>query len=84
MDLAVNLCVYRIKVFSENMGHLESIKMEIIRKCTKLLSIYDICLMISWLASMLLPVAAKKLASCYWHFRIRMPIRLVLLSLTAS
>ena len=71
MDLAVNLCVYRFKVFSENMGHLESIKMVIIRKCTKLLSIYDICLMISWLASMLLPVAAKKLAKLLLAFQVK-------------
>ena len=38
MDLAVNLA--DIKVFSENMGHPEPIKIVITIKCPKLLRIY--------------------------------------------
>ena len=41
MKLAVNLAdTYSSKVFSGNMGHPEPIKIAIIKKCPKLLSIY--------------------------------------------
>ena len=33
-------CEYNIKLFSENMGHPEPIKIKIIKKCPKLLRIY--------------------------------------------
>ena len=54
---------YNIKVFSENMGHLEPIKIIIIKKCPKSLRIYGICLHLS-IVSYVNPYQERH---CLWH-----------------